>query len=147
MSWETVSAADVLEEFTPQEKAAINAVQGADTNLDGVLNRTVKAARGSISAGGNPMAPGDTIPEQLIPDVISIARWRWLSSLPTLKALQTDARKDLAKEAAATLTKIAMGDLKTEIPAERIVSTSPGNAVERVSGNDRNRTAAKLSGL
>lgn len=147
MSWETIEADEVLQEFTPQEKTAINAVQGADTNLAGILKRAVSAARGSINAGGNPMGPVDTIPEQIIPDVIAIARWRWLVSLPALKALQTKERKDLADDAKATLKEIAKGEVKTEIPETRIVSTSPGNAVEMVSGNDRNRTAAKLQGL
>lgn len=147
MSWETIAADDVLEEFTPSEKAAINAVQGADTNLAGILKRAVSSARGSIVAGGNPMGPDGTVPEQIIPDVIAIARWRWLVSLPALKALQTKERKDLADDGKLTLKEIAKGEVKTEIPEERIVSTSPGNAVEMVSANERNRTAAKLAGL
>jgi len=131
MSWISITVDAVLQEFTPQEQAAINGIQGAETNLAGVLARVVNGWRGSISAGGNPLGEAGTIPEQVIEDVIAEARWRWLTGMPALKPLQTGGRKDLYEDAKDRRAKIEAGSVKTEIPAEAIASTSPNNAVAR----------------
>ena len=126
MSWSTINVTEVLQEFTPQEKAAMDAIQGATTNLASILTRTVRAARGNISAGGNQLdATADTVPDQLRADVVCIARWKWLISFPQMKAMQTDARKADYDEAMKRLDSIANGKTAVEVPVNPAGNVSP----------------------
>jgi hypothetical protein len=99
VSWRSISTNEVLAEFTPQETASLDRIQGVATSLAGILDRAVNSAWDSIRAGGNTAGPAGTIPDQLRSQVITIARWKWLVSFPQLKMLQTDARKQAAKDA------------------------------------------------
>lgn len=115
--WNTPTTDDVLEEFTPQESAALNSLQGGNKQLVGILEKTIASARGSINAGGNDLDVDGTIPDQVIPHVIAIARWRWLASFSALKSLQTDVRRDAYRDGLKALDKIAEGHPKVEAPA------------------------------
>ena len=114
MSWNTIAASDVLTEFTPQEQASLNAIQGSSGNLGSILTNVIALARGNIRAGGYTLAPGSTIPDQLRLDVIAIARWRWLASLPALKSIQTDYRKEQYTEAMKRLDMVANQKINIE---------------------------------
>lgn len=117
MSWATISDAQVLAEFTPQEKTAINAIQGASTNLAAVRGDVVGAWRGAISAAGHEVsATAATVPDQFRPYIIAIIRWNWLVSLPSLKAMQTKERADAAKRAEDKLAAVEAGDVPVESP-------------------------------
>ena len=52
MAWKTITADDVLSEFTPQEQTALKGIQGASEQLPGIVGRVISAARGAIRAGG-----------------------------------------------------------------------------------------------
>jgi len=93
MSWKTVTAEDVLSEFTPQEQAALKAIQGATDQLPSIVARVVAAARGAIRAGGYELGAEGTIPDQIESDVVAIARWRWLIAFSQLQRLQTNERQ------------------------------------------------------
>ena len=145
-TWSTIQATEVLEEFTPAETATLNNIQGAATNLAGILNRVVAAVRGSIQAGGNPLGDAATIPDQLRGEVVALARWKWLASFPQLKSLQTPARKEAADKADDLLKLIA--SQKSDRP--RVAGpdgVAPVNAAQKVSGNPRAATRTKLNGL
>jgi hypothetical protein len=123
--WSAIATTDVLQEFTPAEAAALNAIQNATSNLAGVLTRTVAEARGSIRAGGYALDADGTIPDQLRSHVIALARWRWLISFPQLKPLQTEFRKAAAEEATKKLDQTANQKLNVEPPAG--ASSSPAS--------------------
>jgi hypothetical protein len=131
MSWKPLTDLQVLEEFTPAEKNVLQNIQSQEA-LPGILQRTIDAARGSISAGGNPLGQEGTIPDQVAMHVIAIARWRWLVSAPELKRLQTPERKALHDEGNAMLDKIANGKPKTEIPTDPVTTASPINGIQIV---------------
>ena len=119
MSWQTIGTADVLNEFTAQEAATLNNIQGTTEALAGIIANVVRAIRGSVVAGGNQLGPINTVPDQLRSEVIAIARWEWLTSFPALKAMQTAARKDAATEAKDLLNLIASNQAdrpRVEIP-------------------------------
>ena len=108
MPWSTINTSEVMNGFTPGELATLSGIQGSADVLTEKLNLAVRAARGSIVAGGNPLdAAPDTIPDQLRNAVLDVARWKWLISFPTLKTYQTDARKSAAKDAEDLLNLIA----------------------------------------
>ena len=65
MSWNAVSANDVLFEMTPVEQATLNGIQGSTANLTAIIDNVVNAARGQISGGGNLLGPAGTIPDQV----------------------------------------------------------------------------------
>src|SRR5579863_94327 len=117
MSWNTIATTDVLDELSPQETAAFNAIQGASTTQDNILTRVVNSARGSLKAGGNQLDVPGTIPDQLRNDVIDITLWRWLKKFPALKNLQTRERKDSYDDAMTRLQDVAVGKFKIELPA------------------------------
>jgi hypothetical protein len=113
MSWAALTDDDVLKEFTPQEQNSINAIQGATTSLTAILSEAAAAARDYIAAGDHEVdETAGTVPAMLRPDVIAIARWRWLISMPSLKALQTPERKAAYERGEERLDKIAAGELK-----------------------------------
>lgn len=148
MSWSTIAATEVLQEFTPQEQAALNAIQGASTQLAAILARAVNAARGHIIAGGNATGPDGTIPDQVRSDVIAIARWQWLISFPQLKALQTDARKAANDEAQKTLKEINRKEIKVEIPATPSGDAGPVSQIQvATTGQPRQATRNSMKGI
>lgn len=113
MSWSAINEADVLKEFTPQEQTSISAIQGATTSLAAIVSEAAAAARDYIASGDHEVdATAGTVPAMLRPDVIAIARWRWLISVPSLKALQTAERKAAYERGEERLDKVAQGDLK-----------------------------------
>ena len=125
MPWSTIATNEVLEEFTPAEQAQLQNIQGSTGSLAKILARTVGAARGSIAAGGNPLAAANTIPDQVRSAVITITRWQWVISLPQLKNIQTKERGDAAAAAQAMLDRIAAGTVKVEIPPNADATTVP----------------------
>ena len=136
MPWNTIADTDVLNEFTPQEKAALNGIQGGTANLATVLAAVVLQLRGSIAAGGYTLDPASavSIPDQLRGDVIALARWRWLVSLPQLKNLQTDARKTAAADAEKKFNEVANQKLNIESPVAAAVPAARGGSRRRVPG-------------
>ncbi len=106
--WEVFTTEDVLNQFTIQEAAAIRTLQGSGSgsgppflNLDEKTVHIIDEVRGYIVAGGYAVDQvfDNTLPIGLFEDAISIARWRYLISVPSLKQLQTEERR-LAFEAA-----------------------------------------------
>jgi hypothetical protein len=140
MSWNAITTADVLEEFTPQEIGALNNLQGGQENLVPILARVVNAARGSIIAGGNRLGPEGTVPDQLREEIIDVARWRWLISLPQMERLQSRPRQDAFEAAKETLKAVAQGGIRIEVPPAAMVQTAPVNAVATVRRGRRVRT-------
>lgn len=109
MSWTVIAAAEVLQEFTPQEQTAIEAIKGSTTQLAAILLRAVNEWRGAISVHQTLDTTAGTIPADVRPAVIASARWRWLISMPAMKALQTKERAEAAQEAADLLQAIREG--------------------------------------
>lgn len=124
MPWDTLSDADVLAQFTPVEQATLMQIQ-ANEQLPAVLANVIRSTRGSVAAGGNPLGPPNTVPDQLRSDVIAIARWQWLTSFPALKSMQTEGRKAAAASAQERLDKVAAGTIKVEIPPNADATTVP----------------------
>jgi hypothetical protein len=132
MPWSTISESDVLSEFNSKEQAQLVSIQGAVDNLPAILGRVVNATRSSILAGGGQLDAAGTIPDQLRSDVISIARWKWLISLPQVnETLQSKNRKDAHDAAQKRLDDVAAAKLKVEPPsaATVVATTAPTNAV------------------
>ena len=112
-------------------------IQGASNTLAGILDRTVRAARGAILAGGNTVSATDgTIPDQVRADVVAIARWKWLISFPAMRNMQTGERKQDASDAQARLDNIANGKPKVEAPTDPQAQT---NLVQMPSTTARER--------
>jgi hypothetical protein len=132
MAWNTIATSDVLNEFTPAEQSALQSIQGASIDLGAILTEAVNAMQGAVLAGGNQVGQPGTVPDQLRREVVAIARWNWLASFPTLKALQSDARKQAHDDAQKRLDDVSMRRIKTEIPAQPQKLQAPVNAVQIV---------------
>ena len=124
-TWTTPSAADVMSEFTPQEAATIKGIQGA-SNLPGILARVVAEIRDYIRSGGYALDTTDetTIPLGLHNDAITLARWRLLISLPQLKTLQSEGRKEATDRAEQKLLLIADQKFSVEPPDSATAGTA-----------------------
>ncbi|MEI7730179.1 MAG: hypothetical protein WCO56_11445 [Verrucomicrobiota bacterium] len=117
MAWATISADEVLSEFTPQEKTILDGIQaGTASSLAGILTRAINEVRGAIAAGNYPVGASATVPDGLASDVIAIARWRFLIAFPALKNLQTEARKQAFTDAQAKLKAISKQEFAVESP-------------------------------
>ena len=127
MAWTTIAASDVLNELTPIEQTALQSIQGGSTNLPAILTKVVKQARSQINAGGNQLdQTGLTVPDSLVEDLISIARWRWILSFPALKFLATSQREknnDLAETRLRTIATQQPDRERTELPT--VEDTTP----------------------
>ena len=117
-TWAIPDSTAVLEEFTPQEKAVLEAIQSATTPLASILGRAADRMRGACASGGYEVdATSGTIPPGFYSDVIAIARWNWLTALPAAaQSLRTDARKDAAEKAEKRLERVSMRELAVESP-------------------------------
>lgn len=127
MSWTTVTADHVMEEFTPAERSALTRIQDATDNLSAILTRVVSMARGNIAAGRNTLGDAGTVPPQLTLDIIAIARWRWLTAIPQARAMQTEERKQAYTDAMRRLDEIAKGELAVEAPDDSATSDPGGS--------------------
>jgi predicted NBD/HSP70 family sugar kinase len=148
MSWSAITAVEVLQEFNPKEAAQIATIQGAADNLTPILARIVNAARACVIAGGGQVDQAGKIPDQLREDVISIARWRWLISLPEVnETLQSKNRRDDYDSAMKRMDDVAAGKIKIELPTAPIVQAAPDNAIEVASSQTRRFTRDQMEGM
>jgi len=148
MSWLPITSDEVLQEFNPKEVAAITNIQGAADNLTPILLRVVNAARACVLAGGGQVDQPGTIPDQLRNDVITIARWRWLISLPQVnETIQSKNRRDDYDASMKRLDEVAAGKVKIELPAAPIMQAAPDNAIEVASSQTRRFTRDHMEGL
>ena len=116
--WRPIANADVLEEFTPIEQQVLNNIQGGTNNLAKIISDVVGEAYGAIIAGGNQVdAGGANVPDQLRQGIIAACVWNWVKSIGQAKTMQTDARRQAAKDAQARLDQVSVGKIKIEIPA------------------------------
>ena len=129
MSWITPTPQDVLSEFTPSEVAAISNLMGgapfdSTSKLGTILTRTIAEIRGYIRSGAyaTDTASDTTLPASLIPDAISLARWRFLISAPQLKQLQTQERYQDLMDSLGKLQKIANHEFNVEPPLPSTVT-------------------------
>lgn len=123
MAWITPTTGDILSEFTPQEVATITTLMGGDpyndkSKLAVILQRTIDEIRGYIRSGAYPVdeASEATLPKSLVPDLISIGRWRFLISAPQLKQLQTQERYQDMLESLKKLQLIGQHQFNVEPP-------------------------------
>jgi hypothetical protein len=145
MPWRSITTTEAEEEFTPAEKAAIDvATQGA--LFSSVLGRVVDFIRSACLAGSGAVGEAPTIPDLLRMDAVAVARWRWLCSIPSLKALQSEDRKALHDDGIKRIEKVATGDLKVETPTTAGTETLSSGNSELVSYSTR-PTGDTLSGL
>src|ERR1017187_501406 len=108
MPWRAIAATDVLVEFSAAEQTKFNTVQGGSTQLAAILANVAAAFIGAMTAAAYPVNPDGSVPDQLREDIIALARWRWLISLPTVsEALQSKERKAAADSAEKNLALIA----------------------------------------
>lgn len=124
MAWSGLTDQEVLDEFTPQEKATLNAIQGSTATLARIVGRAIGETRGAVQGGGYPLGESGTVPDALRSDVIALARWRWLISFPSLKALQTKERKDAYDDAREKLEKVSQQKFSIESPTDSGASQS-----------------------
>ena len=122
-TWSTLTANNVLAEFTPVEKSTLNGVQGVTTALAGIVTGVSGQVRKAYMDGGRPTdADVTTIPASEFERAIAIARWKWLNSFPALKSMQTDARKKAAEDAEDYFARIATREFKGSGGAEIVSS-------------------------
>jgi hypothetical protein len=132
MSWIAPTPEDVLSELTPAEATKYqNLLQGSSTTekIVPILDRVVAEIRGYIRSGGYAVDEDDNtlLPPSLISDSVVITRWRFLTSVPDLQAVQSDARKAAFDAAMAKLMMIAKGDWFVEPPIPSTTSNQFGN--------------------
>lgn len=126
MSWIAITDAEVLDEITPAENAALRNIQGATDKLPRILARCVGKFRGAMLAANMALGDDGKVPESIADDVVAYARWRFLISVPQAKALQTEERKDAYKEAVAVLNKLRAGDMPVESPEDGTAQSGQG---------------------
>jgi len=134
MSWNTLSATQVIAEFNATEKASLVSAAGGADNLAEIVADVVGKVRGVCLAGGNQVEAGATIPDQLREEAKDYARWKLLCSYPKLLNLQTAERKELYEDARDMLKLVAEGTIKVELPLVPLALETPLNGFELASG-------------
>lgn len=127
MDWVATTSAEVLQEFTPAEKATLSHIQTdhEDANLPAILTSTRSEFLGAIAAAGHTLGAADLVPPSVKPHVIALTRWRFLIAFPKLNALQTVERRAAAQRAEEILDQIAKGERRIESPEDE-ASPFPG---------------------
>jgi len=134
MSWNIITDNDVLDEITPAENAALKNIQGVTDKLPRILARAIAKFRGAILAGGMTLGDDGKVPESIADDVVSFARWKFLTSIPQAKAMQTEERKLAYTEALKVLEKLRAGEFNVESPTDD-TSNQTGGGVTLVTEN------------
>jgi hypothetical protein len=149
MSWQVITSDEVLQEWNTKEPELIQNQQAAQDNLPAILERVVNATRSCVIAGGGRLDQAGTIPDQLREEVIAIARWRLLLSLPEVnESILSKSRKDAYDDAIKRIDLVAKGEIKIELPGQALDVASPANAIEVAPGTEpRVATRTKLDGL
>lgn len=114
MSWRSISIEEVR--LTPQEKAALEAIQGSTDIGAAVLDNVVREFVSAIASGGYATSDDGTIPDLIRLHVINRTRWLWLCEFPSLKNLQTDIRKSLNESAEKILLALTKREMSVEPP-------------------------------
>jgi phage gp36-like protein len=122
--WNTVTTDDVMKRFNDAEAAAYKNMQSSDDPLGDVLQDVIDSTRGKIRAGGKQLGPDGTTPDSLKREIITIARWDWITAFSKNEKLQTDGRKKEYDEAIELMNKVASGEQAVELP-------DPGPAVDQ----------------
>ena len=123
MAWITLTAGDLAERMAGPE---YDAVRKAATGTYGqeqaqVLADTVAEVRGRVAAcARNRLGPAGTVPEELRGAALAIFRWRFLTRVPGLKALLTDARKAEYDDALRLLEAASACRFAVEQPEEPV---------------------------
>jgi len=136
-----------MDELTPLERASLSAIQGSQERLTSVLVRVVKSVRGKIVAGDAPLGPDGTVPEQLMNEVIDVARWRWLISFPQLVKMQTRERKDANDKALEELGRVQSGDVKIEDPNSQAADPQAWTILPKVRHRPRSTGPGREDGV
>lgn len=133
MSWQPVTDQDVLDEITPAENATLRNIQGATDKLPRLLERVVEKFRGAILAGGQTLGAAATVPDSIADDVCAFARWKFLTSIPQAKNMQTEERKLAWQEALKILSELRTGKFPVENPADG--QSQGGTSITHVSAD------------
>lgn len=139
MAWITLTEAHLGERLAAAELAALqSAAVGAYGNtVPDVLASVAAEVRGRIAANkANALGASGTIPEELKAAALAIARWRILSRLPGMKALQDDARRSEYADAQALLSAVAKGEFAVEQP-ETPIEADVGSVPDPDVGEER----------
>lgn len=150
MPWNTPTAEQVTaNRMTPQEVAALNAIQGSSSILQNLMADKVSQVRSMIRGSGAQLDQDGTLPDGVIPPVMDIVRWEWISSFPGLKMMLTDARKGAMERAEAFLQKVAAGTIRVELPAvgQAQAVAGPRGQIQVANTTTRQFTREKLKGL
>jgi hypothetical protein len=145
MSWKQVTDADVLDEITPAENATLKNIQGVADKLPRILQRAIDKFRGAILAGGMTLGADGTVPDSIADDVISFARWKFLTSVPQARQMQTEERRLAYTEALKVLEQLRTGEFPVEKPED--ATASQGGAASIIQTVAHQLTGQKLSGL
>ncbi len=153
MPWQAITADQALAGFSPQERGFLantfGSLQAVSDAAATIVTDEVSALQGAVIAGGGRQGPVGTTPDQLRPDVLAIIRWRLLLTYPSLKLLQTDARKAAFDTATDKITKVANGDLKVELPDSATAQNNraPVDGIQVASADRRQFTRKGMKGL
>lgn len=110
--WSTLTIDEIA--LSVPEKAALDAIDASQRT--GIVDQEIAAARGKILAGGFPLGADGTVPDQVIPDLAAIIRWRWLTTFPHLQNLQTKEREKQFTDAQEAFDQISRGKVRIESP-------------------------------
>lgn len=119
--WITPNPENLNTVLTGKEYDLVQTAAKADGQADplpAIVQRVVRMIRGKVAAGGNKLADGQTIPDELEDAFLAIYRFNALTRFPNLKSLLDDARRDAKKDALALLDSVAAGKFQIEAPEE-----------------------------
>lgn len=118
MSWTAINTSDVLDELTPGENSTLENIHGATAKLAHIVTRAVAKFRGAILAGKMELGEEGKVPESIADDVVAFARWKFLTSIPQARTMQTEERKLAWQEALKVIAELRTGKLAVESPSD-----------------------------
>ena len=121
MAWTALAPSDLAERLSAPEYDSVRraALGRYGEEQAQVLADTVAEVRGRVAAcARNRLGAPDTVPGEVRAAALAIFRWRFLTRLPGLKALLTDARKAEYDDALRLLEAAAAGKFAIEQPEE-----------------------------
>lgn len=112
MDWTTFDSDVVLGQFTEAERDEVQALDGGGGKLADATSKALKEWRQAMTDGGFELGDAGTLPEGYHARAAAIAVWLFVTSLSGAEQMQTEARKELCKDARSYEQLIATGRIK-----------------------------------
>jgi len=152
MSWITITEAHIKGSLSPMEmrafKAAAEQTSGGADPVPGVITRVTAEVRGAVAGcERNQLGEDGTVPDECLGYACDLAAWYIITAFGISDEKIIKTRQTKMENANKFLRDVAACKFRIAQPTSVSADVIPRSSLEKVSGNTRQATRQKMSGL